>query len=757
MEKKHLSVSVAGKEITLETGKIARQAGGSVTLRCGDTVILATAVGVKEAAPDIDFFPMRVDYTEKFSSAGKSLGGFIKREGRPVERETLVCRLIDRPLRPLFQDGYFGEVQTQATVLSYDSENPPEPMAITAVAAALVISDVPLKKPVAGVRLGMIDGNIIINPSIKQQEESILDLMLAGTSDAIMMIEGYCDFLTEEQIMAAIEEGHAAIKTLCDAMSDWQKLVGKEKFVPTLVQPPESLVDGILELVGSDIEKALNIGPKLEREGTQKEISTRVKEKFLAEGSEYTKPEVTLGLKKATSKLLRRRIFEENKRCDGRACDEIRPIDIEPGFLPRTHGSALFTRGETQAICVATLGPEDMGQRYETLEGDGIRRFYLQYSFPPYSVGEVGRIGPPGRREVGHGKLAERAIEATFPDMETFPYTVRLESNITESNGSSSMASVCGGCIALMNAGVPIARPVAGIAMGLCLDGDKHIILSDILGIEDAIGDMDFKITGDDKGITAFQLDIKVEGITPHIMQAALAQAKQGRIHILQKMLAACPESAKELSQYAPRIESIQVKPSKIGMIIGPGGKQIRAITEETGVEVNINDDGLVQLASTDGEAMKRAKQIIHDIVVDLEEGTTYKGTVVSIVDFGVFVKIFSKEGLLHVSEIDYKRIEKPGDVFKEGDEVEVKVLEINDRGQIRLSRKALMPKPEGYVEQERPPRRENKGGGRGGRDRDRGGRDRGGRDDRRRDDNPKKEGPQGDGKLLSPPPLIKR
>lgn len=697
MEAKKISVGVNGKTLTFETGKIARQAGGSVVLRCGDTMILSTVCSAKEPSPDADFLPLRVDYVEKFSSAGKTLGGFIKREGKLAEREILTSRLIDRPLRPIFEEGYFNEVQLLNSVISYDSECPPEPLAICAASAALVISEVPIKKPVAGVRVGMVDGEFIINPSIEQMEKSTLDLLIAGTEDAILMIEGFADFLPEETVMESIEEGHKAIKTICQQLSDWQKVLGKEKRTEHILEIPEALKNEIKNLIGAELENALAIKEKIVREETLSAIHKKVLEHFLPEDgdSSYSKPQVQIAYKKVSSKIMREKIVNQNKRVDGRALDEIRPIFIENNLLPRTHGSSLFTRGETQALAVCTLGSESMGQRFETLEGEGQSKFYLQYFFPPYSVGEVGRMGPPGRREVGHGKLAEKALMATVPSHESFPYTIRLESNITESNGSSSMASVCGGCLAMMDAGVPISRPIAGIAMGLILEENKFSILSDILGVEDALGDMDFKITGDKEGITAFQLDIKVEGITSKIMEAALLQAKQGRIHILNKMLEVCPEPNKQLSQYAPRIETMKVNPSKIALVIGPGGKQIRAIIEETGVDININDDGIISIASSNGEAMERAKEIIHNIVADVEVGKSYKGEVVSIVPFGMFVKIFSKEGLCHISEIDHSRVETVEDHYNVGDKVEVKVLEVNERGQIKLSRKALLPKPD--------------------------------------------------------------
>jgi polyribonucleotide nucleotidyltransferase len=698
LEAKKLTIHVGGKEISLETGKIARQASGAVMLQAGGTVILATACQAPKPSAEVDFLPLRVDYQEKFSSAGKTLGGFIKREGKPTEKEVLTSRLIDRPLRPIFEDGYFNEVQVLAYVLSYDNLNPPENLAITACAAALYISEVPIKKPVAGVCIGLIDGEFILNPSVEQQKKSQLELMLAGTEEAILMIEGSCDFLTEEQVLAAIEFGHDHIKTICKHIEEWNLEVGKEKTREHLLQIPQELTTLVESLVTHAIKEAMHIEDKKLREAALALVSKRVDDELInCENPQFSKVQVQIAYKEIKSKVMRRMIIQDKRRSDGRKFDEIRPISIESEVLPRTHGSALFTRGETQAIAVCTLGGESMGQRYEDLEGESLRKFYLQYNFPPFSVGEVGRIGSPGRREVGHGKLAEKALAAILPKEIDFPYTIRLESNITESNGSSSMASVCGGCLAMMDAGVPIRRPVAGIAMGLILEGSDYVILSDILGVEDALGDMDFKVTGDDRGITAFQLDIKVEGITHRIMEVALNQAKAGRQHILRKMLEALPASKSTLSEYAPRIEIMKIKPSKVALVIGPGGKQIKAIIAETGVDININDEGeeaTVSIASNNAAMMEKAKQMVLNIVTDVEVGQVYRGKIVSIVAFGAFVQILSKEGLCHISELAHSRVDKVEDLFKVGDMIDVKVLEINDRGQIRLSHKALLPKP---------------------------------------------------------------
>jgi polyribonucleotide nucleotidyltransferase len=694
MKKKSTTISVGGRDITFETGKIAKQANGSVTVRSGDTILLSTACAAPSAAEDIDFFPLRVDYQEKFSSTGKTLGGFIKREGRPAEREILVCRLIDRPLRPMFEDGYYNEVQVLAYVYSYDGVHSPEPLAICAASAALVISDIPLIKPVGAVRVGFINDVFIINPTVEEQKKSRLDLILAGTKDAILMIEGYADFLTEEQILQAVEEGHQAIRIICQGLEDWQQEVGKPKSKGILRLPPKELVDAVDKLLSHDLHAAFRIKEKEKREDAITAAKTKLQEKFLPkdEIAQYKKVDVMASFKKVQAHYMRDQILKENKRSDGRTSDQIRPIDIELGLLPRTHGSALFTRGETQALAVCTLGGESMGQRYEDLNGDHMMRFYLQYFFPPFSVGEVGRMGAPGRREVGHGKLAERSLAMTVPKQDSFPYVIRLESNITESNGSSSMASVCGCCLAMMDAGVPIKRPIAGIAMGLILEGDKYAILSDILGAEDALGDMDFKISGDSHGIAAFQLDIKIEGITHHIMQVALAQAKQGRLHILGKMLEACPKPKEQLSSYAPRIETIQVKPSKIGVIIGPGGKMIRSIIEETGAQIDIDDSGIVSISSNNVEGMEKAKAIIINLISEVEIGKTYRGRIVSIVPFGVFAEIFGKEGLCHISELSNTRVQDIHDICQEGDVMEFKVIDINDRGQIKLSHRATQP-----------------------------------------------------------------
>lgn len=689
-----ITVLVGGQEITFETGKIARQANGSVLVRCGDTVVFNTACCADEPSADADFLPLRVDYQENYSSAGKTSSGFIKRQGRPSEKEILVSRLIDRPIRPMFPEGYYNEVQVLSYVWSYDNSVTAEPLAICGISAALVLSDIPLIKPVAGVRVGLINGKYILNPTLEQQKESKLDLMIAGTEDAVLMIEGYCDFLTEEQVIEAIEEGHKGIKIICEALLKWQKAIGKPKNLSTLQALPKELLEEIEKIAAPQFIESLKIPHKQLREEAQAKVKKSVTDTLLPEGQEpkYKAVEVAAALKQIESKYMRKMILEEKVRSDGRDHKSIRPISIEQSLLPRAHGSSLFTRGETQAVAVCTLGGESMGQRFEDLEGEGLHRFYLHYFFPPFSVGEVGRVGAPGRREIGHGKLAERALKATLPPKEKFPYTIRLESNITESNGSSSMASVCGGCLALMDAGVPIQRPVSGIAMGLILEGNNFIILSDILGIEDALGDMDFKVTGDHEGVTAFQMDIKVEGITLDIMKAALAQAKEGRIHILNKMLAVCPKHRDQMSAYAPRIETMQIRPSKIATVIGPGGKQIRSIIEETGVQIDIDDTGLISISSSSLQGIEKAMHIINGLTAEVEIGRVYSGKITSVVPFGVFVEILpGKEGLCHISEYDSQRIANMADVATQGEVITVKVLDINERGQLKLSRRATM------------------------------------------------------------------
>lgn len=694
LELDSMQVEIGGVNLTFETGTLGKQANGSVLLRARDTALLSTVCATKSASDEVDFFPLRVDYQEKFSAVGKTLNGYLKREGRPTQRETLICRLIDRPIRPLFPQGYYNEVQVVTTLFSHDPDVSPDPLAFCATSAALLISDLPFTKPIGAVRVGLINNNFIINPTIEEQKVSKLDLLLAGTQDAILMIEGYCDFLTEEQVLEAIEIGHQSIKKICEALLEWQTKVGKEKDFSSISDIPSELFTEMKNIIQNRLNEALAIKTKQERADAMSALKDDVFKSLFPENGEakYKSRDVALAFKELSSQTMRNSIIESNTRPDGRRPNEVRQISIIQSFLPRAHGSSVFTRGETQALAVATIGGETMSQKYETVLEVGSERFYLQYQFPPFSVGEVGRIGPPSRREMGHGKLAERALLPVLPEKTEFPYVIRLESNILESNGSSSMASVCGGCLALMDAGIPIKRPISGIAMGLILQGENCVILSDISGTEDALGDMDFKLTGDSNSITAFQMDIKVEGITTEIMQKALMQAKEGRQVILEKMIAVCPAPRKELSKWAPKIEMLQVKPSKIALVIGPGGKQIRAIIEEAGVDVDIDDDGVVSISGVDSAGVQKAKEMIENIVAEVEIGKVYNGKIVSIVNFGLFVSLVGgKEGLCHISEIANTRIETLEGLFKEGDELKVKVLDINDRGQIKLSHKATL------------------------------------------------------------------
>jgi polyribonucleotide nucleotidyltransferase len=688
-------VTVGKTHITFETGELARLANGAVLLRTGDTAILATACMAPNANPEADFFPLRVDYTERFSSVGKTLQGYIKREGRPTSTETIVSRLIDRPLRPMFPEGFMNEVQLIAQVLSFDAENQLEPHAINAVSAALQISDVPSGKTVAAVRIGYLNDQFIINPTIQNQEKSKLNLVLAGTHEAILMIEGGCNFLSEEQILEAISLGHHEIKKITHAIDQLVEKCGKKKADFVNMAPPHALIQEIESRFGSELKEALFQLKKADRSDAVGAVQVKITEEFTPKIEEMGLPANRLqaAIKIAKSNILRKEALTHNKRIDGRSLDQVRPISVKLGLFSRTHGSALFTRGETQALCIATLGSTTSMQKTESLYGDVVERCYLQYSFPPFSVGEVGRLGSPGRREVGHGKLAERAILEIIPSQENFPYSMRIESNILESNGSSSQASVCGGALALLDAGVPIKELVSGVAMGLILEKNRYVVLTDILGTEDDLGDMDFKVAGGASGITSFQMDIKVEGITIEIMKEALSRAKEGRMHILEEMKKAVPSKQKGLSKFAPRLVNIKIHPNKIGTLIGPGGKQIRLI-QALGVTVDVTDEGMVTISGNDAEAVEKAHKMVSDIVAEVEVGKTYTGEVVSIVPFGAFIALpGQKEGLLHVSEIAHERVNNVEDYLKEKQQVEVKVLEINDRGQIRLSRKVLLPK----------------------------------------------------------------
>ncbi|KAF0676562.1 polyribonucleotide nucleotidyltransferase [Profundibacterium mesophilum] len=680
--------------LTLETGKVARQADGSVIATLGETSVMANVTFAKQQKPGQDFFPLTVHYNEKYYAAGKVPGGFFKREARPTEKETLTSRLIDRPIRPLFVPGFKNEVLVICTVLSHDLVNDPDMVAMIAASAALTISGAPFMGPIAGCRVGFEGGEYVLNPEIedmhdlRNKPEQRLDLVVAGTKNAVMMVESEAYELTEEEMLGAVKFAHEQIQPVIDLIIDLAEDAAKEPFD---FQPADysDLYAAVKSAGEQKMRDAFAITDKQERVAAV----SQAREQIRGQLSEEQLEDENLGsaFKKLESAVLRGDVVKNGKRIDGRRTDEVRPIVAETGLLPRTHGSALFTRGETQGLVVTTLGTGDDEQMIDALHGTYRSNFLLHYNFPPYSVGEVGRFGPPGRREIGHGKLAWRALQAVLPAATDFPYTIRLVSEITESNGSSSMASVCGGSLSMMDAGVPLTSPVAGVAMGLVLEEDgDYAILTDILGDEDHLGDMDFKVAGTEKGITSLQMDIKVAGITPEIMEKALAQAKDGRIHILGEMNKAL-SGASDFSPHAPRIETMQIPTDKIREVIGSGGKVIREIVETSGAKVDINDDGIIKIASANGEAIQKAYDMIHSIVAEPEEGKVYKGKVVKIVDFGAFVNFFGKrDGLVHVSQIEEKRLNHPSDVLKEGQEVWVKLLGFDDRGKVRLAMKMV-------------------------------------------------------------------
>ena len=691
-DKQTVSLEWAGRTLTIETGRVARQADGAVLVTYGDTTVLATAVFQKSANPAQDFFPLTVNYMEKFYAAGRIPGGFFKREGRPTEKETLTSRLIDRPIRPLFVDGFKNEVQIVLTAVSYDLENDPDIIAMVGASAALVLSGAPFLGPIGAARVGYKDGEYIINPTVDDLEDSELDLVVAGTQDAVMMVESEAKELSEDVMLGAVMAGHEAMQPVIDAIIDLAEKAAKEPF-EFEGEDLSAELTAIQKLVGSDIEAAYQITNKLERQ----EAVGAAREKAAAElvaTEEKDGMDATVfksAFKKAEAAVVRGAILKTGKRIDGRGLADVRPILAEAGVLPRTHGSALFTRGETQALCVATLGTSDDEQFIDALGGTYKSKFMLHYNFPPYSVGETGRMGGTSRRETGHGKLAWRALQAVLPSAEDFPYTLRLVSEITESNGSSSMATVCGSSLAMMDAGVPITRPVSGIAMGLIKEEDGVAVLSDILGDEDHLGDMDFKVAGTSEGITSLQMDIKIAGITREIMTTALEQAKGGREHILGEMAKALDTSRDHLSENAPQMEVIQVPVDKIRDVIGSGGKTIRDIVDTTGCKVNIEDDGTVQLAALDRASIDAAKKRIRELTAEPEVGEIYEGTVVSIKDFGAFVNFFGpKDGLVHVSQMANERVGHPKDLVKEGDKVFVKLVGFDDRGKVRLSMKMV-------------------------------------------------------------------
>tara|TARA_B100001057_G_scaffold293298_1_gene293375 strand:+ start:285 stop:2420 length:2136 start_codon:yes stop_codon:yes gene_type:complete len=688
------SIEWGEETLTLETGKVARQADGSVIATLGETSVMANVTFAKTQKPGQDFFPLTVHYQEKYYAAGKIPGGFFKREARPSEKETLTARLIDRPLRPLFVDGFKNEVLVMCTVLSHDLVNDPDIVAMIAASAALTLSGAPFRGPIAGCRVGFVDGEYILNPEVEDMDhlrtkpDQRLDLVVAGTKDAVMMVESEAYELSEEEMLGAVTFAHEQMQPVIDLIVEMAEDAAKEPFD---FQPADysDLYAAAKSAGEADMRAAFALTDKQERTAAVNAARETIK----AALSEEQLANANLGsaLKKLEAGILRGDVVKTGKRIDGRALDTVRPIVCETGMLPRTHGSALFTRGETQGLVVTTLGTGDDEQIIDALHGNSRSNFLLHYNFPPYSVGEAGRVGPPGRREVGHGKLAWRALQAVLPAATDFPYTVRVVSEITESNGSSSMASVCGGSLSMMDAGVPLKSPVAGVAMGLILEDDgDYAVLTDILGDEDHLGDMDFKVAGTEAGITSLQMDIKIAGITPDIMKKALAQAKDGRMHILNEMSKSLTEAA-DFSVHAPRIETMNVPTDKIREVIGSGGKVIREIVEVSGAKVDINDEGVIKIASPNGDSIKKAYDMIYAIVAEPEEGQVYDGKVVKIVDFGAFVNFFGKrDGLVHVSQIENRRLNHPSDVLKEGQDVKVKLLGFDDRGKVRLSMKVV-------------------------------------------------------------------
>ena len=691
-----IQVEVGGRSLSFETGEVARQAGGSVLMRYGDTVVIVTATKEDRVREGIDFLPLSVDYHEMSYAAGRIPGGFFRREiGRPSEKETLTSRLIDRPIRPLFPKKWPFETQVIATVMSVDMENEPDVVALTGASAALHVSSIPFGGPVAAVRVGRVNGEFIINPSTSQLAQSDMNIIVAATREAVVMVEGGAGFVPEEDIADAIMFAHQAIVPVVNAQDELQKLVAATKQAPPEVVTDQALIERISDSALARMREVMSTAEKLSRRDRRKRLKTWVMEQLAADYAGREK-EIEAALDDLEKKVVRAKMVEQRCRIDGRAFDQVRPISIEVGKLPRTHGSALFTRGETQVIAVVTLGSSSDEQKIETLAGETFKPFMLHYNFPPFSVGEVRPLRGPGRREIGHGALAERAIKPSLPKNGEFPYTIRVVSEVLESNGSSSMATVCGASLALMDAGVPVSDPVAGIAMGLVKEGDEFIILSDILGDEDHLGDMDFKVTGSDRGVTAFQMDVKISGVNREILKKALDQAKAGRLHILEKMKEAIVTPRSELSPYAPRVVTIQINPDKIREVIGPGGKVIRAIVAETGAKIDIDDSGRVVVMSPDAEACDKAIARIRNITAEPEIGQLYMARVVRVTDFGAFAEILpNTEGLIHISQLENRRVRKVTDVVNEGDEVLVKVIDIDKDGRIRLSRKAALPPEE--------------------------------------------------------------
>ena len=685
-------VDLGGRQLVLETGRVARQADGSVWASWGDTTVLATVVAAKSPKPGQDFFPLTVHYQEKTYAAGRIPGGYLKREGRMSDRETLTSRLIDRPIRPLFPDDFRCDTQVIVTVLSHDMENDPDILGLIAASAALTLSGVPFMGPIGAARVGVIGGEVKANPTIEEMKESSLDLVVAGTGDAVLMVESQAEELSEDMMLKAVMAGHAAFQPVIQAIIRLAEKAAKEP--RDLAAADKSAVEKAVLAVGeADLRAAYSITQKQDRYKAVDAVKAKVMAALLPEGGtpEFAPAAVAEAFHNAQAKVVRWNILDHKRRIDGRDLTTVRPIVAQAGVLPRTHGSALFTRGETQALVVATLGTGEDEQYVDSLEGTYKERFLLHYNFPPYSVGETGRMGAPGRREIGHGKLAWRAIRPMLPTAAEFPYTIRVVSEITESNGSSSMATVCGSSLALMDAGVPLKRPTAGIAMGLILEGERFAVLSDILGDEDHLGDMDFKVAGTTEGVTSLQMDIKIAGITEEIMKVALAQARDGRLHILGEMGKALTGARAELGEFAPRIETLKIPTDKIREVIGTGGKVIREIVEKTGAKINIEDDGTVKIASSDGAKIKAAINWIKSIASDPEVGLIYDGTVVKTMEFGAFVNFFgSKDGLVHISQLGQGRVAKTTDVVKEGDKVKVKLMGFDDRGKVKLSMRVV-------------------------------------------------------------------
>lgn len=725
---KKVEMEWGGQTLTLETGRIARQADGAVLATLGETVVLCAVTAAKSVREGQDFFPLTVHYQEKFSAAGRIPGGFFKREGRATEKETLTSRLIDRPCRPLFPEGFYNEINVICQVMSYDGQNEPDILAMVAASAALTISGVPFMGPIGAARVGYKEGEYQLNPSMEEVAEGELDLVVAATPGAVMMVESEAKELSEDVMLGAVQFAHEASKDVAGLIIDLAEQAAKEPWELASAEDNSDIKEDLRKLVGDDIAAAYKKTDKSERSDALNAVREKAKEKYAEEEGQV---QMTAGkmVKKLEAEIVRGAIIKDGTRIDGRKLDQVRPIEAMVGLLPRTHGSSLFTRGETQAIVTTTLGTKDAEQMIDGLDGLSYTNFMLHYNFPPYSVGEVGRFGFTSRRETGHGKLAFRALRPVLPTVDEFPYTIRVLSDITESNGSSSMATVCGGSLAMMDAGVPLARPVSGIAMGLILEGEDFAVLSDILGDEDHLGDMDFKVAGTEKGITSLQMDIKVAGITQEIMKSALEQASGGRAHILGEMSKALSSVRTEMSEHAPRIETLQINKEKIRDVIGTGGKVIREIVAETGAKVDIDDEGLIKVSSSDKSQIDAALAWIAGIVEEAEVGKIYDGKVVNLVDFGAFVNFMGgKDGLVHVSEIKNERVEKVSDELSEGQEVKVKVLEIDQRGKVRLSMRVVDQETGEELEDTRPPReskprgpRRDGGGGRG-RGRDGGG-----------------------------------